>query len=359
MAEFSALAKDYQNFLTPAMNIKIDGKDIQTTYKVGVPNATIKLSMDEAGSVDFTVVNIYDLKNSKIADDVSKNIKVGIVISVELGYGSKLKEVFKGFISSISYDFSGMPSMSVTAHDARRLMMKNVRKGYEYTETKYSEVAKKIFGAYKAVCSKQDVKITDAVVNSIKQNTSDYKFITDDIGKKGNREFFIVGDTFYFRDFSEEKETVVTLERGKGLISFNSKKTYEYKEITIYGHDVQKNEVLVAKKTVKTDGDTPALVTSDSPAGLVQDIQRPDADDADKAAQMLDYEADEELQKAHTGSGTCIGIPDIVPGKYIKIDNLDKSVNNTYYLQQVTHNFGEDGYTTEFELGGILKNGAS
>jgi len=53
------------------------------------------------------------------------------------------------------------------------------------------------------------------------------------------------------------------------------------------------------------------------------------------------------------GSGRCIGIPEITPGRYIKLAGLDKETNGSYFITAVTHTFSGEGYFTEFEVKGF------
>ena len=68
---------------------------------------------------------------------------------------------------------------------------------------------------------------------------------------------------------------------------------------------------------------------------------------------MAKKEAEKEKKKSKYGSGSCIGIPELVPGRYIEIKKLDINGSSLKsILTEVRHSFGRDGYTTEFELGG-------
>jgi phage protein D len=346
--EFSTLITDYKNFLTPAMKIKVDGSDIQSALKVGVTNLNVTLELDDASSANFTVTNLYDLKSSSIASNVKSSLKLGATVSIELGYESKLTEVFQGYIANLSMDFSDMPGISVTALDIRSLMRTNKRSGLQYTEKKYSDVVKKVLGAYKKLCPKLEIDATTVEDENIMQNESDFEFIKKVLGRKAKKEFLVLNDTAYFRDFAKSKEAITTLERGKGLISFSGSLSYCNEELIVYGHDDKKNEGISVKKTAKSDSAVPALVTPTP----VREIQDSDSEDKDSATNFAEFELNERLKKSQTGRGTCIGLPEIVPGRYIKVDKLDALVNKTYYLKQVTHSFGGDGYTTDFEIGG-------
>ena len=57
--------------------------------------------------------------------------------------------------------------------------------------------------------------------------------------------------------------------------------------------------------------------------------------------------------KSKTGSGSCIGLPELVPGRLMKIENLGIQTGALKaYISSVKHSFNANGFTTEFELGG-------
>ena len=53
-----------------------------------------------------------------------------------------------------------------------------------------------------------------------------------------------------------------------------------------------------------------------------------------------------------TGGGACIGIPELIPGRYISIDGGDKKTNGRYFITKVKHIFENETYRTEFEIKG-------
>lgn len=50
-------------------------------------------------------------------------------------------------------------------------------------------------------------------------------------------------------------------------------------------------------------------------------------------------------------SGNLIGLPEIVPGRYIEIKDVDSADEGIYYIREVSHHFGSDGFTTDFTVG--------
>jgi len=43
---------------------------------------------------------------------------------------------------------------------------------------------------------------------------------------------------------------------------------------------------------------------------------------------------------------TCIGIPELVPGRFIKIEKFADAVDGKYYVTGVTHYLTEESFTT-------------
>ena len=46
------------------------------------------------------------------------------------------------------------------------------------------------------------------------------------------------------------------------------------------------------------------------------------------------------------------GLPEIIPGRFLKIDRVDNLVNRKYYITRVTHRFDGSGFLTEIETEG-------
>lgn len=57
----------------------------------------------------------------------------------------------------------------------------------------------------------------------------------------------------------------------------------------------------------------------------------------------------DENQKAEIG---CIGLPELIPGRFIAIDRVDSIANKKYYITRVTHRFDDSGFSTQVETEG-------
>ena len=79
----------------------------------------------------------------------------------------------------------------------------------------------------------------------------------------------------------------------------------------------------------------------------------PSTSDKKKLQRIAESQADKKNAKSKTGSGSCIGLPELVPGRLMKIENLGVQTGALKaYISSVKHSFNANGFTTEFELGG-------
>mgnify|MGYP000001303002 FL=1 len=64
------------------------------------------------------------------------------------------------------------------------------------------------------------------------------------------------------------------------------------------------------------------------------------------ADNRLDYLMEDMTYRFGTLEADVIGIPEIVPGRFIRVSGFGDNLSNTYYLQTVRHCFTEQGYVT-------------
>jgi hypothetical protein len=52
------------------------------------------------------------------------------------------------------------------------------------------------------------------------------------------------------------------------------------------------------------------------------------------------------------GRGRCIGIPELIPGRFLKIKGLIDKSTDELFLSRVIHRFSSDGYYCDFDVKG-------
>lgn len=344
----SSLASKYKNFMVPALKVKAGGTDVIPNSSYTVETVDVTLSKDAASAASIKLTNVYDIKKRCFISDVSSDFILGELVEIEMGYGSSLTSLFYGYVEEINYELSDSPSIQVTAVDVRRIMMGSKKSNIAHAVTSYSDAFNEVVKKYTAAYKSTDVDDTDTLdVECIIQNGSDYHFIKEELCRKGDRDFFVHAGKVYFKKTTEEIFNTVEMEWAKDLISFQRRASFQDTVIRVLGQNVKTKEEVESEVTVKADDNQKTLVQSEKTE------MNADIPDTEKAKNIADYKAEQEKKKARQASGACIGIPEILPGGYVKIKNGDSAlINGTYCVTEAKHTFSSDGYRTSFEAGG-------
>lgn len=344
----ASLASKYKDFTVPAMKLKVGGHDISGNSDYAVEFVEVTLSQNAASAASIRLTNVYDLKNRKFAADVGSDFILGELIEVEMGYGSSLTSLFYGYVDEITYELSENPSVNVTAVDVRKIMMGSKKSNISHSVKSYSDAFQEIIKKYSAAYKSTDVDATEQMeVECIAQNGNDYDFIRKVLCRKGDRNFFVHAGKVYFKKTSADLFGTVEMEWGKDFLSFQRRASFQDVVIKVLGQNLSTREEVEAEVTVKGDDVQKSLVQSER--------TEMDADtcDSDSAKKIADYKAEQEKKRGRQASGSCIGIPEILPGGHVKIKKGDSSlIDGTYDVIEARHIFGSDGYRTTFDAGG-------
>lgn len=344
---YSALYGKYDHFSVPAYQIKIGSTKITTSSDYIVGEIDLHLSLTQANTLTFTLCGQYQYDSSGFSSSVKRLLQVGETVELSLGYGSTLTLLFRGYIGlmDVEFDMDEGIFFQITAFDARRLMQDDNRSFTLSENQNYSEAVSELMSRYRSLCSFSCEATTDHLSLPMGQCQSDYDFITQHLIGQGRaeREFFILGDTAYYRAVGGGHRTpVLTLGVSQGLKSFRGSFQYVHTEIQVQGYDHGKDDVPKGSATAKGDNQTQAI----SPGTilvLAEDCQR-DSQAKDRAKALATRLESQAVQS----QGSCVGLPEIVPGRYLAIEKTDSTVNRSYYLTQVNHRMSSQGYLTVF-----------
>lgn len=344
---YDDLVKAYDNFLSPAIAIYLNNStdNILQTKGIAIDNVQVTLSAEEAAGLSFQITDIFNLQSCSIKSEIKDNFAVGTVIEVALGYSSDLTTVFKGYVAEYKTSYQNPPVISVSAVDLRKLLMQNKRERYKHTENTYSQIFSNILGNYRDLYDTLHIDKVETKEEII-QNSSDYDFIKKELCHKADREFFVVGADIYFKKPDENGTAFLQLKWGQNLISFQKGKSYCNEQMKAYSSQEDKTGKMVSA-IIKTEDDTPSLTTENQ----IEEWELGEGIDTETLQNWLNKKAEEKKKKNITASGNLIGLPEIVPGRYIEIKGLDSADEGTYYITEVSHSFGSDGFTTNFTVG--------
>lgn len=342
------LSEKYKHFMVPAMKLKVAGLEVAENSGYQVESVEVVLSREAASAATIRLTNVYDLKNRCFHSQVSAGFILGELIEVEMGYGSSLTPLFYGYIDEISYELGEVPAVSVIAVDVRKLMMGSKKSIISHSVRSYSDAFCEVIRKYQAAYKSVSVDATDRMdVECIIQNGGDYAFISEELCRKAERDFFVHAGKVYFKKPSTGLFQTVQLTWPGDLFSFQRRSSFHDMVIRIMGQDMKKKEAVEASVSVKADDRQRSLASNE-----VTELDA-DVEDSGEARKIAAYQAQQEKRRARQASGSCIGLPEILPGGHVRITNGDKRyIDGTYDVIEAKHTFGSNGYRTSFETGG-------
>lgn len=352
------LYQKYDRFSAPSFRITIDGKKFDSsTYHI--PTLEVEQRADgTAGGCTFTAEGQYDRESHKWQNSLTSVIKPGAKLSITGGYVSQ-KELFYGYVDEYRIEFpedGGAPRITVTGIDALGYLM-NQQKPIYGGKKKGAEVVKTILN--KAVSAGFARKVTVGMLTDyeapiVKEGGDDWKFLNMLAARYGVTLFVLNGELI-FDNVAKQTSPILTLDLGRGLRSFEKRVSLAHQvgKVEIYGRDINQKSIVGAATTVSVGGSGKSaakLVPALSQAVLREfsEFVRTQAECKRLAQARLDGIA----MGLVSGRGRCVGIPELIPGRYLKIQGGDSQSNGSYLLTQVRHLFQPGGYVTEFEIKG-------
>lgn len=366
---YKNLKTKYNSFAHPVAVITINGKDFAAN-DAGfiVSDLEVELTSGyEASIATFCLYNTFDHDNSCFrVEEVKKYILLGSGVEIALGYGNQTQMIFCGFISKVNffYDDSDAPGIRVTAMDVKGVMMANCY-SRQLTATSYGEAVKEILnkGMYLGMTNSQIIKklvISDtpdkqmiSTVSKASDRTmemaaeSDYEFVVK-AAKKYNYEFFTECGNVYFRKAKLNAETVMEMGPSEGLKTFD----VEY-DVTGLAETIKARGTNVGRaQLIEASGKLKHKISMGNKAKkLIKKSERVYLDATITSKEEADYRVKSLMEEMSYRFGTlecsCIGMPELMPGKFFVLRAVGQPPENKFYLVKVVHRISEEsGFET-------------
>lgn len=367
---YSDLQTTYNDFSLPQAQITLGGKIFSDkSDDMIISDINVELTCGfEASVARFRIFNVYDSETGTfLYSDIKSLVLLGTSLTIDLGYLGTLQTVFVGFVSGVTFGFdaSDLPYIEVTGMDIKGIMMAGTY-AKQLTSNNYGDAVSEIL---KATGSAYDKLSTTGGISSIQvtatpdkstsssnsassytvemASESDYEFIVR-AAKKFNYEFFVDRGTVYFRKAKSNTTTLMTLGSGSGLVNFQIEYSITGLVGTVQARATNVGEAkLISSKstfsnTMSTGSKAKALVKGATKTLIDPTINSQSQADARVSSLM-------ERMSYRLGSlhGDCVGLPDLVPGRFITLSGLGSPVDNDFYLTSVIHDFTNDtGFKT-------------
>ena len=350
---YEDLRRKYDDFCVPLIRIKVGGTELVSTMKLSILDLKATLSLEAASMVVFRLGDIYDMESHSFDSAVKNKFTPGSIVEVELGYQSSAQKIFKGFVAMIGAEYGKIPALVVTLMDARRLMMLSGSKQLLYDVKNYSDAVKKIMGNYSKLCS-LDIDVTsDELKKPVSQMQNDYLFITRDLIQSGkvDREFFVLGDKAYFRTPRKVTKPIMKIVYGRELYFLKLQEEFQDLKIEVSGYNPVEQEMLTGEKKIEKPAGQKKLLSETS----VYTVSDPDADSQEKVKARAEAIAAGKKWSTCSAWGDTVGLPELVPGRYVEVKDLEKDLgNHKYYIKEVIHEINKEHFGTSFKAGGWM-----
>lgn len=350
-----ALAQKYHDFYAPAFKILVDGKDLVGKENMEITTVQVDNTLEGADQFSFTVNNAFDIRKRDFRwlKDI---FSFGREVVIQMGYRSTLEVMLVGIITSVKTSFpaSGYPQFSVSGYDKSYPMMQGT-KSKPVDKDKESDFVSKIAAQYGLTV--RGIENTGLQLERIEQSQeSDFQFLRR-LAERNGYELFVVKNELYFKKPDNDASAAVTLEWGKGLVSFQPEVNLagQIKKVEVRGWDMaNKKPVLgTAGKGDEPGRDGGRKSGSEYLNAIPSEATHRERQavfskqEAEKRAKAILKKRSEALVK---GRGESIGIPEIVPDSNIELLGLGGFFSKTYYIEQSTHTVSASGYRTTFSV---------
>lgn len=346
MSTYSSLSQKYNRFAVPAYKITSGGTELKRSEFVVSEIAVDNCTGETSGAARFTLTHVYERGSRQFNAAALKNMYPGTKVSVSLGYGSDLTEVFTGYIDELKTRFcEDEISLTAMCLDARGLM----RSGSAYSavkDKKIQDIATAILDKYSALVTSKDVKLDswEQEVN-LTQAGGDLDFLCNAAKSRGLLFYIDCG------------KAVVGAAKDKVCVEFDWEQfeldfsvRYLDEKLTVYGYDTRNMEAFSSEATIKHKAKQGSLLTLGYAARLPHYINK---DSAKSHAEAL---AKKKAAEAVYGKLRCVGLPEVKIGEKVKINKFPLtaiSVADSLTVVSVSHRFeNEQGFNTEIGVEG-------
>lgn len=355
--DIKKLEEKYHGFYTPAFQILVNGRDLLSDEKFEIAQVQVDNTLKGADQFSFMVNSSFDFENREF-QRLKGFFDFGTEVEIKFGYLDKktMSVLMKGIITSVKTSFpaNGLPQITVSGYD-RSFPLTKSKKSRNWDEKKDHEIVSQIAKEHKL---KPIVQDTDEPHPKVEQNQeSDYQFI-EKLAKRNGFEFYTQESDLYFCKPGSDQDAIVTLEWGKGLVSFSPEMNIaeQIAEVEVRGWNVKSKKEFIgrAKKQDEPGRDKQKKSGAEHVQEAFQEkatlkIRMPvySQQEADRRAKSILKEKSEQLL---TGSGESIGLPEIRADRNIELLGLGELFSKTYYIEQSTHTISSSGYKTTFKV---------
>ena len=375
--EFKKLKQTYESFREPKAVVYIDGKELDSEQTIAVTDVEVELTAGyEASIATITLAGAYDSESKTFEINKTKQFMyLGSTVVVYLGYATAVREGFRGFIAKVHFivpeSGSGeLPNVELTCMDVKGLMMAN-RHSKKLKAHYFSDAVKEIIDSYSIFQERDssgslfmetnisstpdkppgqqagDNQTSDRRVEMVEE--SDYDFMVK-AAKRYNFDFFCVGKTLYFIEAKKNQTPLIVLKPNSGLMNIDVgyDMTGLVKQVVVRNIDMSQGKYIGDKKKssnkISMGNKAKQLINNQSMVYI-----DPTTESKEEAGYRASYLMETIDYRLGSVVGEFVGIPELVPGRFVTLESFGTPLNNDFYLMNVRHLYGDGRFRTIIE----------
>lgn len=371
-------AINQDQFYVPQFEIKI--------AKVGLPRDVLRDVMELTYHDDIDEIDGFRLTVNNWDDDACKFKYIGAEteeqlkskpgeyfrlfepsdkkVEVWMGYAGRLQLMLSGSFTTMETNFpsSGAPTLEVRGMNILHQLRQKQKMGVWEGKT-FSEIAKAIAAPYDLPVRVEKGASESPLPYVAQQNQYDLDFLLSLARRCGYVLFVEEGDQdaqdpqmkkrrLYFGLSNARRDAAYELAWGASLINFKPTLTTanQVSSVKVKSNNRATKTAIAETATIddqQINRDLYRLLTGpNSREEEVVDVPVNTEQEArERAAAILQG----RLKTMVTATGTCIGLPNLRAGQFIRISKLGARLSGNYFITATTHTINDSGYTTSFD----------
>ncbi len=395
MAEYdlAELYKTYEGFDDPRLSVELGGRDPleDKKFRPTVFDVSVEVTSELKASIaSFSIGNVfnetaglYDMSNLK------KYIYLGLDVKIYMGHAARIVEVFRGYVARVDFEYDpddlSEGLVHVTAMDVKGIMMAN-NSSKRLKANYYSDAVKEIFdgSAYQDLINRQVIADLTVIDTPDKPGggdatggamgglgggavgglggagageqpdiriemvaESDYEFVVK-VAKKFNYEFFTIGGHVTFRKAKANTMDLIEIYPSQVIEAFDIGYdiTGVVGQVIVRTIDIAKGTRIEVKKKnsgkFSLGGKAKPLISNQQYVYTDSSVET-----QEQATQRAEYLMEEMSYRLGNLNMRLRGMPELVPGRFVKLRDFGDGISNTFYITDVIHEYNRSGrYST-------------
>ncbi|MCX5357761.1 phage baseplate assembly protein V [Streptomyces sp. NBC_00124] len=336
-------------FYAPRFEVLMSGLTLAADLTEQVVGLTVETDLDLAGTFSLMVRN----GDNQLLD--SALLDIGKSVEIHLGYGHDLHPAFLGEIASVEPSFpqDGAPTIQITGYDKSFKLRRNQPAPTTYGLTTPTLIAARIAALNGLV---PVVDPTPDLPEALTQTESDFAFLKS-LAAPHAFDVFVEWDRLHFQ-LPRPQFAAQILEWGRNLSSFNARISAAglagLQVVRGYNQELAQS-VYAAALAMDVSADNLVERLGSSAMDLLTTLVREGVRDHKvtnplSALEVAKSVLTDLMAGMYEGQGSCVGLPELVAGKYVEIRGVGKRFSGTYRARKVTHRIDSGGFRTDFSI---------